>query len=171
MRALSGPCSAFRSRSRATTGELQGFSIGNYRREAQGQQAQRFGAQSRHRIIGAASPFHRPAASAASHLHRWGRHSFIWRTQEPPRRSPQLRGRQGRHSFICGKRINVARKGDLERRPITKIVWWPIPTTFEPRGREKATPKVGPGSSPAARHERLRPARQLASRRLPMGHR
>ena len=55
-----GPAlSDFRSRSPATTGELQGFSTGNYRRGAQAQQGQRVGAQSRHRIIGAASPFQR----------------------------------------------------------------------------------------------------------------
>lgn len=59
----------FRSRSPATTGELQGFSTGNYRRGAQTTQAQWVGPRWRRRIIGAASPLHRPAPRA--------RHSFI----------------------------------------------------------------------------------------------
>lgn len=59
----------FRSRAPATTGELQGFSTGNYRRGAQAQPVQAVGPRRRHRIIGTASPFHRSAALA--------RHRFI----------------------------------------------------------------------------------------------
>ena len=59
----------FRSRSPATTGELTGFSTGNYRRGAQAQQVQEVDPRQRRRIIGPASPFHRSAAPT--------RHRFI----------------------------------------------------------------------------------------------